>query len=143
MDQDFWLAQANGTGLQEIPLASEPGDYRLVVMNATASRGLIVDVYGSMTLPFLLPLGVAMLVMGLLLLALAVGLLVWGIRSRPTPARACGRAAAVWLPPATGPVSAEQWPLRAAGAVPRNHPRRSSRPRPASSADEWFVGSHA
>ncbi len=86
MDQDFWLGQANGTGRQEIPLASQPGNYRLVVMNANGSRGLIVEVYGSMTLPFLLPLGVAMLVMGLLLLVLAVGLLVWGIRSRPTPA---------------------------------------------------------
>lgn len=101
VEQGFWIEQASGTGRQEIPLASETGSFRLVVMNADASRGLAVDVYASMKLPFLLPLGIGMLVMGLLLLALGAVLLVWGIRSKPVPAPTPGPH--MYPPPPTSP----------------------------------------
>ncbi len=89
-EQDFWIERASGTGRQEIPLAAQTGSFRLVVMNADGSQGVMVDVYGSMTLPFLVPMGIGMLAFGLLLLILAIVLLVWGIRSKPAPAPAPG-----------------------------------------------------
>jgi hypothetical protein len=85
VDQDFWLAQASGSDLQSIPVPGGHGSYRLVVMNVDGSRGVDATVYGSLTLPYLLPVGIGMLVVGMMLLVLALALLIWGIRSKPQP----------------------------------------------------------
>lgn len=124
VDQELWLVQASGTGLQEIPLASGPGSYRLVAMNADGSRGVDVSVYGSLTLPYLLPVGIGMLLVGSLLLAVAIALLVWGIRSKPTPAAVpagYGSGPAAYpvqpAPPGPGPYSSPS-PYGSAGPYP-------------------------
>ena len=87
-DQDFWVVRASGLDLQAIPLASGAGSYRLVVMNADGSQGVDVSFYGSITLPYLLPVGIGMLIVGSLLLVFAIALLVWAIRSKPQPTAA-------------------------------------------------------
>ena len=54
-EQTFWLERTTGSGLQEIEIPSQSGDYRLVAMNADGSRGVDVAVYGSVTLAFTAP----------------------------------------------------------------------------------------
>jgi hypothetical protein len=96
-EQDFWVAQASGSGRQQIALAPDQGDFRFVAMNADASPGVSLVVYGSMQVPFLLPVGIALLVTGGLLAILGVVLLVLGIRA------ASGSPAAGYGPPGYGP----------------------------------------
>lgn len=82
-DQDFWVDQASGVGRQTLELAPDQGDYRFVAMNADASQGVSLAVYGSMNVPFLRPIGIGMAVFGGFLAILGLVLLVLGIRSRP------------------------------------------------------------
>ncbi len=84
-DQDFWVDQASGVGRQTLELAPDQGDYRFVAMNADASQGVSLAVYGSMNVPFLRPIGIGMAVFGGFLAILGLVLLVLGIRSQPTP----------------------------------------------------------
>lgn len=68
--QDFWVASSAGTGTRAVSWQSRPGDWALVVMNADPQRGVAADVaVGIEAGGFLLPAGVAALVVGLLLLA--------------------------------------------------------------------------
>ena len=80
-EETFWIEQSTGPGLQEIPLSLASGDYRIVAMNADASAGVDLEVHGSVDLPFLLPVGIGLLVFGGLMLVLAVVLLIFGIRA--------------------------------------------------------------
>lgn len=84
-DQTFWAQQASGVGRQTLQIAPGQGDYRFVAMNADASQGVSLTVYGSMRVPFLQPLGIGMAVFGGLLALLGIILLVLGIRAQPTP----------------------------------------------------------
>jgi hypothetical protein len=77
-DQDFWTAQASGSGTQELTWVPAEGDWMLVVMNADGSAGISVESRIGATFPALdgigwglLIAGVACLVIGALLLALA------------------------------------------------------------------------
>jgi hypothetical protein len=93
VEQDFWEASAQGPGAQSMTWSAGPGSWALVVMNADASPGVVVGASGATPGGFLLPLGVALLVGGLLLLATATVLvLVAAIRQSPqgapTPAPA-------------------------------------------------------
>jgi hypothetical protein len=42
-DQDFWIAQASGTGTQQVTWPAADGDWMFVVMNADGSAGIDVD----------------------------------------------------------------------------------------------------
>jgi hypothetical protein len=85
--QDFWLTQADGPDLVAISFPAGQGSYRLVVMNADGSRGVDVALYGSISLPYLLPVGIGMLIVGTLLFVVAIALLIWGILSKPAQGR--------------------------------------------------------
>jgi hypothetical protein len=82
---DFWNQQTSGVGRQSLVLDPTAGDFRFVAMNADASQGVSLRVYGSFQVPFLGPVGVGLAVFGGLLVVLGIVLLVLGIRSKPAP----------------------------------------------------------
>jgi hypothetical protein len=82
--QDFWAVSASGSGPVTVDWDVEPGEWVAVAMNADASRGLIVSVAAGAKASILLPLGIGLVLVGLLLGATAVFLfLLSAQRSRP------------------------------------------------------------
>jgi hypothetical protein len=81
-DQPFWIVSARGSA-PALRWEAVPGDWTLVVMNASASRSVDGTVTGSITVPDLGP-------MGFVTLAVAVAILAVGIwitaRAARTPA---------------------------------------------------------
>jgi hypothetical protein len=78
-DEDFWVAQASGSGTQRLDWEPAEGDWQFVVMNADASSGVSIDARIGATIPALgglawgvLGVGVFLLLVGVLLLVLAV-----------------------------------------------------------------------
>jgi len=77
--QDFWTAQASGSGTQTLEWDVESGDWTFVLMNADGSRTLGADVTAGATLPGLgrlvgivLGVGGAALALGALMIVLAL-----------------------------------------------------------------------
>jgi hypothetical protein len=92
-DQDFWVASSSGSDQVTVDWDVESGDWVAVVMNADASRSVNVSVAGGAKAPILLPLGIGLLVLGLLFGATAVLLIRLSLRRAPPP-RAPGPDAA-------------------------------------------------
>ena len=111
-DQDFWTAQASGSGTQQLTWVPAEGDWMLVVMNVDGSAGISVDARIGATVPALDGIAWGLLIAGLVCAAIAVVLLILGIR-RPADRR--GPAQPVpWQVPAgpqpTGAAPAGQFP---------------------------------
>jgi hypothetical protein len=68
--QDFWVAQASGTGTQAIDWALESGTYTVVVMDPAGGTGVFADVAAGVTVP-----GMSWVV-GVLLSLAGIGLIV-------------------------------------------------------------------
>jgi hypothetical protein len=83
--QDFWAAKATGDGTQTVSWDVEDGNWSVVVMNADGSANVDAGVSAGAELPWLTPAGWTAIGGGLLLLALAGGLLYAG--TRPPRAR--------------------------------------------------------
>ena len=64
--QSFWAASATGTGEVTVDWEVESGEWVAVAMNAVASRGVDVSVAAGAKAPILLPLGIGLIVAGLL-----------------------------------------------------------------------------
>lgn len=64
----FWVAQGSGRGEATMRWKLADGDYRLVVMNADASRGVLVDGSVGVKVPHLPTIGWVMLGIGVLLI---------------------------------------------------------------------------
>lgn len=94
-EQDFWTAQASGTGTQQLDWEPADGSWTLVIMNADGSAGVSVDARIGATAPALGGLAWGILGGGLFLCLVAVLVLVLAIR-RP-------RAELPRAPYATGP----------------------------------------
>jgi hypothetical protein len=105
-DADIWVASATGSAPQTMTWDLEPGRWMVVVMNADASPGVSVALDAGLRADVVVPIAVALLVGGLVLIALSVPLLVVGASS------AAGDAGAQPLPPPTvaGPVPAAGLP---------------------------------
>jgi hypothetical protein len=92
VEQDFWTASAHGTGSQAMTWKVRDGDWSVVIMNADGSSGVDAGVRAGASVPFLATAGWISLGSGLVLLAIAGGLLVLGTRTppptRPDPAGA-------------------------------------------------------
>jgi hypothetical protein len=106
-EQDFWVAQASGPGMQQLDWEPAQGDWLFVVMNADGSAGVAVDGRIGATVPALGGLAWGVLGTGLFLVVVGGLLLVLAIR-RPrvgTPYTAGPFAmpsgpAPSWTPPA-------------------------------------------
>lgn len=89
--QNFWTASATGAGTQELRWDLRPGSWAIVVMNADASAPVSADLQGGIRSGLLWPLFLALLIGGLVLLAIGVPLIVAGAmglgRQGPLPER--------------------------------------------------------
>jgi hypothetical protein len=100
--QDFWAAQAQGSGTQTLSWTPSAGSWALVVMNADGSAGVSVDARVGATVPALTGLAWGVLGAGLVLLAIGVLVIVLAVRRRPVPPTPYGAPVAppAWTPPA-------------------------------------------
>jgi hypothetical protein len=119
-DQDFWVAQGLGSDV-DVRWDVEPGRWAVVVMNADGSPGVAVDAAAGVRTGLLLPIGIALVVGAVVVLATAVALLVLGSRDRGAAAAAPGEGTAEAGPsaaaaPARPPtIPAGAYPARLAG----------------------------
>lgn len=80
-DLDIWVAQASGTGQQQLTWTPARGSWALVVMNSDASRGVDADLDAGATLPALPWVGGALMLLGLVLLVTGTLLVVLPVRA--------------------------------------------------------------
>ena len=89
-EQPFWVASSVGAGRQTLRWESDAGRWSAVVMNADASRGVVVDLSVGSRTGVLLPIGLGVGAGGVALLAGGVALLVVAVRRHgeepPVPA---------------------------------------------------------
>ncbi|MFD1213178.1 DUF4389 domain-containing protein [Arthrobacter sp. GCM10027362] len=105
--QTFWASSSTGTGRHELPLNLRPGNWVVVVMNADASRPLLVDLQAGARSELLGPLALGLLTGGLAMLVVGVPLLLAG-------AAGLGRL----IPAGTGPAAATApYPARLSGTL--------------------------
>ncbi len=132
IDQDFWTAQASGTGTQRLTWDVTPGTYTLVVMHTDTSAGVDVDVVAAGRFDLLVPLAVGLGVGGLALVVLGGLLIAYGAR----PAGPSDRG----TPAAGTPVPAADTDHTGATAPPRPSPVRVTGHQDASlSRGLWLV----
>ena len=74
--QPFWVAASQGQGEQLLEWDLEKGEWKLVVMNADASGVLRADVEAGAKVGFLLPIGIGLIVTGVLFGGLTAALLI-------------------------------------------------------------------
>jgi hypothetical protein len=121
-DQQFWVAQASGPGTQVVTWEPADGDWMLVVMNADASAGLQVEGRVGAEFPALAGIAWGVLIAGAVLTAVAVLLLVIGIRS-PRDPRRLPPSPSTGVPVPRGPADQQFWGPQTA---PRNEAVPSS-----------------
>ena len=71
-EQDFWVAESEGSGEQALTWDAEFGRWTAVVMNADAARGIDVEADAGVKLAWAIWAGLGMFVVGLLMTAGAV-----------------------------------------------------------------------
>ncbi len=116
--ESFWVARAEGRGTQTLEWDLEGGNWAVVVMNADGSRGVDADVALGVKVNILFPLGIGLLIGGLVLLGAGITMIVFGVRGRGDGGE--GGAAAQTRPAADdgGDGSAgPPYPLRLEGAL--------------------------
>jgi hypothetical protein len=79
-EQTFWTASQAGPGSQTLTWAAESGRWSFVIMNADGSEGVDITAQAGARTDLLLPISVAVLVGGLLLLGVAATLVVLALR---------------------------------------------------------------
>jgi hypothetical protein len=77
-EQDVWVAQASGTGTQELTWSATSGRWAAIVMNADGSPGVSVTMTVGGTSGLILPLALVLTGVGAVLTAAAVVLIVYG-----------------------------------------------------------------
>ena len=75
-DQTFWVESASGPGTQELTWDVAEGTWTAVLMNSDGSPGVIADVTVGAKSPAVLPVGIGLLVVGLVFLITAVVVIV-------------------------------------------------------------------
>jgi hypothetical protein len=111
-DQTFWVAQATGTGPQQLTWSPSEGDWMLVVMNADGSAGVAVQARIGATTPGLTGIAWGLIGGGLFLAVVGVLLIVLASRrpGRPAgppvgPAPSPAGPPVAWAPPEPRPTS--------------------------------------
>ncbi len=77
--EDFWVASAAGSGRQTLEWEPESGDWTVVVMNADGTAGVSVDAAVAARSPWVVGVGVALIVGGVVGLIVGAVLLVLGV----------------------------------------------------------------
>ncbi len=98
-EQTFWTAKSQGEA-PTISLAQSGDDQTLVIMNATAEQQVSVDITLGVESGVLFPLGLGLIVLGVLLLVVGIWMVVRAIRRRKGDEP----------PPSIGPVAGPQGP---------------------------------
>ncbi len=80
--QSFWVAQASGSGKQTITWTPTSGEYWVVVMNADGSKAVDVDVQVGVRVTILNWIGWGLLIAGVLVAAVGVAALYFGVFRR-------------------------------------------------------------
>jgi hypothetical protein len=93
--QTFWAASAVGTDTAQLTWTPKSGSWSVVVMNADGSPGVSADVTAGAKLAWLLWTGIAIALVGGLLLAAAALMLVRGLRGPQAPAAGAAPAPAL------------------------------------------------
>ncbi|OWY61179.1 DUF4389 domain-containing protein, partial [cyanobacterium TDX16] len=78
-EEDFWVASAEGSGSQQLEWELESGRWDVVLMNADGSRGVSADVALGAKVDWLGPLGIGLLVGGIVAVLVGAALLVVGV----------------------------------------------------------------
>ena len=117
-EQDFWITQTSGQGLQQLSWSPAEGNWMLVIMNADGSADVAVDARIGATLPALEGLAWGALIAGVVLTVLAVLVIGLALR-RPAaqtpvpygyqPAPVSGGPQPSWSPPSASKPSDAQW----------------------------------
>lgn len=95
----FWVLSATTSDNQTVTWDVEPGEWSVIIMNADASAGVTVNAAFGVKIAILLPIGIGMVVGGLLFGGLSAGLLVFAFGARHVPAHApAGNGAAAPSP---------------------------------------------
>jgi hypothetical protein len=97
--QGFWSASDEGAGVRSVKWTVTRGDWSVVVMNSDATQDVDVSASASLRLPVVGPLGIALLVLGLVALGAGVLLTVSGAR---TPTTVAAGAPVIGVPAAPG-----------------------------------------
>lgn len=87
-EQDFWVASSAGAGTQTVTWEPESGRWAVVVMNADGSQAPAVTATAAVQTGVLTPIGIALVVFGLLALGGAIALIVGAVASGTTAAPA-------------------------------------------------------
>src|SRR3954468_120564 len=131
-EQDFWVAQADGTGTQTLTWKPAAGNWTLVVMNADGSAGVSVDARIGATVPALTGLAWGVLAVGLVMLVVGVLLIVLAVHRRRTPAAPYGQlpyVSGMPMPPGPPPSWTPPTPVdRTTAADARNEAPTSTPP---------------
>jgi hypothetical protein len=85
VDQAFWVESAQGAGQQALTWEISDGEWAVVVMNGDASPAVSVEATAGVNTGILLPIGIGLLIAGLVLGAIAATLLYLAIRRPRTP----------------------------------------------------------
>jgi hypothetical protein len=101
-EQPFWLVKASGNDPQ-VTWKLRSGSYRIVVMNADGSSAVDVDAKWRVEIPWIFPLGIGLLVAGVLAIGVGILLLVLGIRARTSPPPVAPATAGAWTAPGAQP----------------------------------------
>ncbi len=81
-EQGFWTASSTGTGARQLDFTAPDGPWTMVVMNADGAAGISAAAVFEVKAPFLLPLAVLLLGLGLIVTAGAIVLIVVGASGR-------------------------------------------------------------
>ncbi len=82
--QTFWAASSSGIGTQELVWELESGRWTVVIMNSDGSPGVTADVNVGAKVPFIFPLALILLGVGVLFIAASVTLIVIGAQGVTT-----------------------------------------------------------
>jgi hypothetical protein len=80
--QSFWVARASGSH-PTLTWTVTDGSYRVVAMNTDTAAPVAFTGGLALTIPHLFGIGIGLLIGGIVLILIAVGLIVLGVRARP------------------------------------------------------------
>ena len=79
--QDFWRVSTSGTGHQEIDWKLENGSYRIVMMNADASKGVDLQASAAVKIPWVVAISISLIIAGVVGMLIGVLIVVLAARS--------------------------------------------------------------